>query len=137
MLRIFRFGVEAAAVTKAVEACGWQARVTLVESIKQADLILAAKCSSSGKHRNLAQGEKAATNAGIPFVVVGRKLSPDNFRQALVPHVAPHSKEAAALAAAAKEAAAQAAANKAAADAFFQSAFTQSAMGVRKMTGRL
>jgi hypothetical protein len=55
MLRIFRFGVEAAAVTKAVEACGWQARVTLVESIKEADLILAAKCSSSGKHRNLAQ----------------------------------------------------------------------------------
>lgn len=55
MLRIFRFGVESAAVSKAVEACGWQARVTLVESIKEADLILAAKCSSTGKHRNLAQ----------------------------------------------------------------------------------
>jgi hypothetical protein len=55
IVRIFRFGVEAAAVTKAVEACGWQARVALVESIQEADLILAAKCSSGGKHRNLAQ----------------------------------------------------------------------------------
>lgn len=55
LLRIFRFGVESAAVNRAVEACGWQARITLVESIKEADLILAAKCSSTGKHRNLAQ----------------------------------------------------------------------------------
>lgn len=78
------------------------------------------------------QGEKAASNAGIPFVVVGRKLSPDNFKQALLPHVDPHSKEAAALAAAAKEAAAKAAANKAAADAFFQSA-----MIFKARTGRL
>lgn len=68
------------------------------------------------------QGEKAASNAGIPFVVVGRKLSADNFRQALIPHLEPNSNEAAALAAAAKEAAAKAAANRAEADAFFRSA---------------
>jgi hypothetical protein len=68
------------------------------------------------------QGEKAASNAGVPFVVVGRKLSAANFRQALIPHLEPNSTEAAALAAAAKEAAAKAAANKAEADAFFRSA---------------
>jgi ABC-type sugar transport system substrate-binding protein len=68
------------------------------------------------------QGRKAASNAGIPFVVVGRKLSPESFRQALIPYVEPNSKEAAALAAAAAAAAEAAAANKAAADAFFASA---------------
>jgi hypothetical protein len=53
--------------------------------------------------------------------VVGRKLSVETFRQALIPHVDPNSKEAAALAAAAAEAAKKDAANKEVADAFFRS----------------
>jgi hypothetical protein len=59
VLKVFRFGVESAAVSKAIEACGWQGRLDQVESIKGADLILAAKCSSTGKHRNLAQVGRA------------------------------------------------------------------------------
>jgi hypothetical protein len=55
VLKVFRFGVESTAVSKAIEACGWQGMLDQVESIKAADLILAAKCSSTGKHRNLAQ----------------------------------------------------------------------------------
>lgn len=72
------------------------------------------------------QGEKAASNAGIPFVVVGRKMSAENFKKALLPHVEPHSAAAAAAAQEAAADAAKAAANKAAADAFFQSAATWS-----------
>lgn len=126
LVRIFRFGVNAAAVNRAVESCGWQGRVELVDSIKTASLILAVKNTSGGKHQNLAQGEKAASNAGIPFVVVGRKMSAENFKKALLPHVEPHSAAAAAAAREAAAEAANAAANKAAADAFFQSAATWS-----------
>ena len=55
LVQVFRFGVEAAAVCQVIEACGWQTRVALTDSIKDADIMLAAKCSPSGKHRNLAQ----------------------------------------------------------------------------------
>jgi hypothetical protein len=67
-VRVFRFGVEAAAVSQVIEACGWQARVALTDSIKDADIMLAAKCSPSGKHRNLAQ-----VRAGVGYEGGGRE----------------------------------------------------------------
>ena len=55
VVKVFRFGVDAAAVSKAIEGCGWQGRVAVVDTLQQADLILAVKNTQGGKHRNLAQ----------------------------------------------------------------------------------
>jgi hypothetical protein len=68
------------------------------------------------------QGERAAANAKLPFVVVGRKLSKDSLVKALAGYVAPGSAAALAAAAEAALAAAAAAENKAAAHAWFGSA---------------
>jgi hypothetical protein len=54
-VRVFRYGVEAVALTRALEAAGWHSRVQLVESLKEADLVLAVKNTAGGRHRNLAQ----------------------------------------------------------------------------------
>jgi hypothetical protein len=54
-VKVFRFGVEAAAVQRAVNACGWQERVLQVDAIGQADLLIAVKDTAGGKHQNLTQ----------------------------------------------------------------------------------
>jgi hypothetical protein len=54
-VKVFRFGVEAAAVQRAVDACGWQERVLQVDTIGQADLLIAVKDTAGGKHQNLTQ----------------------------------------------------------------------------------
>lgn len=55
VVKVFRFGLTAAAVSKAIEACNWQGRVVSVDNIKQADLLLAIKCTPGGEHLKLGQ----------------------------------------------------------------------------------
>jgi hypothetical protein len=76
------------------------------------------------------QGEKAAGNAGIPFVVLGRKLSRQSLVKALAAHVDPHGPEAATAAAEAKAAAARAARNRETANAWFSNASSWLRRGV-------
>jgi hypothetical protein len=67
----------------------------------------------------LAQGERSAHNAGIPFVVVGRRMTKDSLHKALSPFLVQQTP---AEAAARKAALAEEAERKAFADAFFSSA---------------
>eukprot|EP00879_Flechtneria_rotunda_P015480 GHRR01016189.1.p1 GENE.GHRR01016189.1~~GHRR01016189.1.p1 ORF type:complete len:228 (+),score=117.28 GHRR01016189.1:43-684(+) len=96
LLKLCRYAVEATAVQKALDACGWSHLVKQVEGIGQADVMVAVKNTPGGKHQNLTQGERSAKNAGIPFLVVGRKMSKDNLQKALRPYLEPkrqHSPE--------------------------------------------
>ncbi|KAF6253139.1 hypothetical protein COO60DRAFT_464932 [Scenedesmus sp. NREL 46B-D3] len=119
VVKVFRFGVEAAAVQRAVNACGWQERVLQVDAISQADLLIAVKDTAGGRHQNLTQGERSAKNAGIPFVVVGRRMTKDSLHKALNPFL---NEQTPAEVAAYEAERVKAAERKAFADAFFSSA---------------
>jgi hypothetical protein len=67
------------------------------------------------------QGERSAKNAGIPFVVVGRRMTKDSLYKALNPYL---NEQTPAEAAAREAALAEEAERKAFADAFFSSAAT-------------
>lgn len=54
-IKMFRFGVEAAAIQKAIQQNGWEDRVEQVEQLNQADVLVAVKCTPGGRHQNLQQ----------------------------------------------------------------------------------
>jgi hypothetical protein len=72
-------------------------------------------------HVRTLQGERSAHNAGIPFVVVGRRMTKDSLRKALNPFL---NEQTPAEAAAREAQLAKDAERKAFADAFFSSAVT-------------
>lgn len=87
VVKIFRFAAEEKRLFKAAAEADLLSRVVCVSRIEDADVVLAVKATPSGKHVNLAQGERAAQNAGLPFVVVGRSLTKENLVMALSPYL--------------------------------------------------
>ncbi|KAG2491468.1 hypothetical protein HYH03_010253 [Edaphochlamys debaryana] len=104
-LRVFLFATEEARTTALLAEAGMSERVELVTDLRLADVMLATKLTKSGKHVNLAQGERTAANAGIPLIVLGRQLSLSSLTAALRPLLAAEGREGLAAAAAAVAAA--------------------------------
>ncbi|GLC42617.1 hypothetical protein PLESTB_001119600 [Pleodorina starrii] len=96
LLRVFLFNAEEARTRALLQQLGLAGRVEVVGDLRHANAVLAAKLARSGKHVNLTQGERTAANLGIPFLVVGRNMSADNLRAALLPLLDPKAAEAAA-----------------------------------------
>ncbi len=65
VLRLFRYSVEQSKIDQAIRDNGWQGRVVQVDSIQEADAIIAVKLTAGGKHQNLSQ-VGGAWVVGIP-----------------------------------------------------------------------
>ncbi|KAI8464366.1 MAG: hypothetical protein J3K34DRAFT_440770 [Monoraphidium minutum] len=60
-------------------------RVIVVDQVGSADAVVSVKLTPSGGPVKLLQGWRTATNAGLPFIVVGRKLNPESLKKTLGP----------------------------------------------------
>ncbi|GIL77214.1 hypothetical protein Vretimale_3107 [Volvox reticuliferus] len=96
-LRLFLFNAEAARTRVLLQQLGLAARVQVVDDLRCANAVVAAKLPRSGKHVNLTQGERTAANLGIPFLVVGRNMTAENLKVALLPLLDPQSEDAAGM----------------------------------------
>lgn len=90
-LRLFLFAADEAHTLDCLRELGLEKRVGLASSLQEADAVLATKLRKSGEHVNIQQAEKTAANAGIPFLVVGRTMSPTSLQAALQPLLDPQA----------------------------------------------
>lgn len=74
-LRVFRYSISECQLQEAFKHAGWESRVSLASEVQEADVVVSAKVSASGKHINHVQAQKLAANLGVPFVCLGRKIS--------------------------------------------------------------
>jgi len=84
-LRIFLYATSVAKTEEAIQGAGLQGQVVVVEELRQCHAVVACKVAKAGSHNRLQQGERTAANLGVPFICVGRKMTADNLKAAMVP----------------------------------------------------
>uniref|UniRef100_A0A7S3QLX4 Uncharacterized protein n=1 Tax=Dunaliella tertiolecta TaxID=3047 RepID=A0A7S3QLX4_DUNTE len=89
-LPVFLYCAEVAKTNDAILQLGLEQHVEVVDDLKQAQAVLSVKIGRGGRLNNLQQGKRTASNLGIPFVCVGRRMTQETLLPAIAQLVLDH-----------------------------------------------